>query len=62
MAGKKTLAKNQPGDKRPDNLTQRVCARCGERMLAKKIRATLSINFVGERASKGFIHHHAKCA
>jgi hypothetical protein len=62
MAGKKTLAKNQPGDKRPDNLTQRVCARCGERMFSKQIRTTLAINFVGVSASKGFIYHHAKCA
>lgn len=62
MAGKKTQAKNQQGDKRADTLTNRSCARCGERMLSKQIKATLAITFNGFKANSRFIHHHAKCA
>ena len=62
MAGKKTQAKNQQGDKRADTLTHRSCARCGERMLSKQIKATLAITFNGFKSSSRFIHHHAKCA
>jgi hypothetical protein len=57
MAGKTAVKK----EKAKPVLTNRVCAKCGSRMMSDKVQTVLVISFNGAKRSSGLEHQHKGC-
>ena len=57
MAGKTAVKK----EKAKPVLTNRVCAKCGSRMMSDKVQTVLVISFTGAKRSSGLEHQHKGC-
>jgi hypothetical protein len=57
MAGKTAVKK----EKAKPVLTNRACAKCGERMMSDKMQTVLALSFEGAKRSSIFVHRHKGC-
>jgi hypothetical protein len=57
MAGKTAVKK----EKSKPVLTNRVCAKCGDRVMSDKITTVLVLGFEGAKRSSNFFHRHKGC-
>ena len=57
MAGKTAVKK----EKAKPVLTNRACAKCGDRMMSDKMTTVLVLGFEGAKRSSNFFHRHKGC-
>lgn len=57
MAGKLAVKK----EKSKPVLTNRSCAKCGEKMMSDKMATVLVLGFEGAKRSSNFLHRHKGC-